>query len=142
VRTAEALAYYQLLTQVDPAKVASSMVEYCCAQSFQQAPDLIFDFAIDALQWRSGGMWNRHSSQWRRHANRPTRHGALANLTAATQQMRQGAVGQRSEPDRVTGIARRTGIGVVSTNVNPVTLRLGRVLRRSGRWTSGTRAVT
>jgi hypothetical protein len=87
-RTAEALEYYRFLNGIDPAKVASSMVEYCCANSFQQGPDLIKDFALDALKWRPGRMWDRYSTRWDRLENWPA-HSALANLAAATDQMRQ-----------------------------------------------------
>ena len=62
-RTAEALDYYQFVTGVDPAKIGGSMVEYCCAISFQQGPELIKDFALEALNWKPHGIWDRYSTR-------------------------------------------------------------------------------
>jgi hypothetical protein len=48
VSTAMALEYYRFLQGVEPARVAGSMVEYYCANSFRQGVDPIFEFAFDA----------------------------------------------------------------------------------------------
>jgi hypothetical protein len=82
--TAAALEYYQFLYQVKPESVAGSMVEYCCADSFQQGPALIEGFADDALAWEKG--WD----VWQSYSENP-RASALSDLALAKQEMAKEA---------------------------------------------------